>query len=91
VSKYRKALLIGLASIVLTITGLCIRGMQRSTHLRIPTDNMVPPSQATIEVGAAIKSDEQLCWRPGSTRNIGIAESSCDFWERQIGSGGTPQ
>jgi hypothetical protein len=78
-SKYRKALLIGLASIVLTISGLCIRGMHRSSHLSNQTDNVAPPSQGKIEVGSVVKSDDQSCWRPGSTRNIGIAELGCDF------------
>jgi hypothetical protein len=86
-STYRKALLIGLAIIVLTTTGLCIRGMHASSRLSNQT-NMAPPSPATIEVGSV---DEQPCWRPGLTRNIGIAELSCDVWERQTGSGGTPQ
>lgn len=90
-SKYRKAFLIGLASIVLTITGFCIRGVHRSTHLNNPADNMAPPSPGTIEVGSVAKSDEQSCWRPALTRNIGLAELSCDFWERQKDSGGTPQ
>jgi hypothetical protein len=76
-SKYRKAFLIGLASIVLTISGFCIRGMHRSSHLSNQTDNAAAPSQGTIEV--VVKSDDQSCWRPGSTRNIGIAELSCDF------------
>jgi hypothetical protein len=80
-STYRKAFLIGLASIVLTITGFCIRGMHPSSHLSKQTDNVAPPSQATIDIGSVAKSDEQSCWRPGSTRNIGIAELSCDFWQ----------
>ena len=75
-SKSRKVLLIGLASIVLTITGFCVRGLHRSGHLSNQTDNMAAPSQGTI---SAAKSDEQSCWRPGSTRNIGIAELSCDL------------
>jgi hypothetical protein len=86
-STYRKALLIGLAMIVLTITGLCIRAMHASSPLSNQT-HMAAPSPGTIEVGSV---DEQPCWRPGLTRNIGIAELSCDVWERQIGSGGTPQ
>ena len=77
-SNYRKAFLIGLASIVLTITGFCIRGMHRSSHLSNQTDN-APPSKGTIEIGSVVKSDEQSCWRPGSARNIGIAELSCDW------------
>ena len=89
-SKYRKTFLIGLASIVLTITGFCIRGMHRSSPLSNQTDNIAPPSPGTIEIGSVVKSDES-CWRPSSTRNIGIAELSCDFWERQIGGGGTNQ
>ena len=75
-AKYHKVLLIGLASIVLTITGFCIRGLHRGSHLGNQTDNMAPPSQGTI---SAVKSDEQSCWRPGSTRNIGVAELSCDL------------
>jgi hypothetical protein len=87
-STYRNAFLIGLAIIVLTITGLCIRGMQSSSPLSNQTHNMATPSPGTIEVGSV---DEQPCWRRGLTRNIGIAELSCDVWERPIGSGGTPQ
>jgi hypothetical protein len=41
-SKYRKTFLIGLASIVLTITGFCIRGMHRSSPLSNQTDNIAP-------------------------------------------------
>jgi hypothetical protein len=90
-SKYRKALLIGLTSIVLTITGFCIRGMHRGSPLRNQTDNVAPPSPKTIAVGSLVKSGEQSCWRPGLARNTGIAELSCEFWERQTGSGETPQ
>jgi hypothetical protein len=90
-SKYRKAFLVGLASIVLTITGLCIRGVHRSSPVSNQTDNVAPPSPGTIEVGSVVKSDERSCWRPGLTRNIGIAELSCDLPERQTGSGETPQ
>jgi hypothetical protein len=86
-STYRRAFLIGLAIIVLTITGLCIRAMHAGSPLSSQTDNMALPSPATIEVGSV---DERPCWRPGLTRNIGIAELSCDVWERQIGSGGPP-
>jgi hypothetical protein len=78
-SKYRNVFLIGLASIVLTISGFCIRAMHPSSHLGNQTENVAPPSQGTIEVGSVVKSDDQSCWRPGSTRNIGIAELSCDF------------
>jgi hypothetical protein len=85
-STYRNAFL--LAIIVLTITGFCIRGMHRSTPLSDQTHNMAPASPGTIEVGSV---DEQPCWRAGLSRNIGIAELSCDVWERQIGGGGTPQ
>ena len=88
-SKYRKAFLVGLASIVLTITGFCVRGMHRTSALSNQTANMAPPSPGTTEVGSVV--DQESCWRPGLTRNIGIAELSCDFWERQTGSGGTPQ
>jgi hypothetical protein len=87
-STYRKAFLSGLAIIVLTITGLCIRGMRASSPLSNQTDDTAPPSPGTIEVGSV---GEQPCWRPGLTRNIGIAELSCDVWERQTGGGGTPQ
>jgi hypothetical protein len=87
-SKYRKALLIGLAA-VLTITGFCIRGLR--SPLSNQTDNVAAPPPGTIEVGSAVKSGEQSCWRPGLARNIGIAELSCDFWAQQAGSGGTPE
>jgi hypothetical protein len=90
-SRYRKALLIGLASIVLTITGFCIRGIHRSSHLSDQIDKVAASSPGTIEVGSVANFDEQSCWRPGLTRNTGIAELSCDFWERQKGSGETPQ
>ena len=89
-SKYRKAFVIGLASIALTITGFCIRGIHRSSPLSRQADNIAPPPPGTIEIGSVVKSDDS-CWRPSSARNIGIAELSCDFWERQIGSGGTNQ
>jgi hypothetical protein len=74
--------------IVLTITGFGIHGMHRRSPLSNQTHNMASASPGTIEVGSV---DEQPCWRPGLTRNIGIAELSCDVWERPIGSGGTPQ
>lgn len=90
-SKYRKALLIGLASIVVTITGFCIHGIHRGSPLSNQTDNVAAPSPGTMEVGSVVKSGEQSCWRPGLTRNIGIAELSCDFWAQQTGSGGTPE
>ena len=90
-SKYRKAFLVGLASIVLTITGFCIRGTHRSSPVSNQTDDVALPSPTPIEVGSVVKSDEQSCWRPGLARNIGIAELSCESRERQTGSGGTPQ
>lgn len=85
-STYRKVCL-GLAIIVLTITGFCFRGTHRSSPFSNQT-HMAPPSPGTIDVGSV---DEQSCWRPGLIRNIGIAELSCDVWERQKDSGGTPQ
>jgi hypothetical protein len=80
--------MIGLASLVLTVTGFCIRGMHGSSHLGNQTDKVALPSSGTI--GFVAKFDD-ACWRPGLTRNVGIAELSCDFWERQIDPGGTPQ
>jgi hypothetical protein len=82
--------MIGLASLVLTVTGFCIRGMHGSSHLHNETDNVALPSSGTIEAGSVAKFDEQSCWRPGLTRNTGIAELSCDFWQRLIDRRGTP-
>jgi hypothetical protein len=86
-SKYRKAVLIWVVSVVLTITGFSICGPHRSSHHSNQTGNMAPPSPAAIEVGSLVKSEEQPCWHPGLARNIGIAELSCNFLERQIPPG----
>lgn len=65
-SKYRKALLVSVASIVLTITGFSICGTHHSVHVASgPIDTAAPPLPAAIEVDSVVKPEEQFCWHPG--------------------------
>jgi hypothetical protein len=52
-SKYRKAFLISVASIVLTLTGFSVCGSHHSVRLASrPIDTAAPPLRAPIEAGA---------------------------------------
>ena len=44
----------------------------------VPIADQSVPAEAQSE--AAPKTEKQSCWRPGLSRNIGIAEPSCDVF-----------